>query len=184
LTSTNEQIEFEVIKKLGELKKDVDKELSNIQGYTEGVQNRFEDWSDIQGVKFDKFSDKISDKIDKVIETVNRKSEMDSALIAQIQSLSKRVDIVEVAKVGYDKYIAELNVKVDHLITMMTKHSLDKMNKDIGEAHTKLRDHEERIRPLEQARGRQAIKILWYIITLLSGSIAGILLSHLSHFMK
>ncbi len=180
-TAIKEKMEEILQKEINKLNKEIEKDINNIQKYTEGIHNRFEDWADVQDTKFDKFSEKIGNKIDKIIETVNRKSEMDSALIAQIQNLSKRVDTVEVAKVGYDKYIAELNVKVDHLINIMTKHSLDKMDNDIGSAHDKIRDHEDRIRPLEKKAGKQAIKLLWYIFTLIAGGLTGLLLAYLGH---
>ena len=130
-------------KRIEEVKKDLDTRISQVQDYTEGIHTAFENWSDAQDQKLSDFTERIYDKIDKLTEIISRKTEMDSALIAQIQNLSKRMEIIEVSKTGYDKNIAELNVKVDHLIQILTKHSLDKIAQDVDTAHEKLRDHED-----------------------------------------
>jgi len=170
--------------RIEDIKKDLTQRIDQVQDYTEGIHTSFENWADTQDQKMNNFIDKIYDKLDKINDTMTRKTEMDSAIISQLQGMLKRIEKVEDIKDGHDKYITQLNVKVDHLINIMSKHSIDKMNQDIGEAHTRLRDHEDRIRPLELARGKQAIKILWYILTLLAGSAVGILVTYLPHIIK
>lgn len=140
-------------------------------------QERFFQWADAQDGKRGEFEDRILDKLDGIREALSQKTEMDSAMISQLSELRKRVESEEVSRKSCDQIIYETSFAVKQMVDRLQRHDLSKMSNDIDASHEKLRDHEDRLRPLEKREGKLARSILEKLALTLVGGGAGYVIS-------
>jgi chromosome segregation ATPase len=145
----------------------------------EELQDRFFAWADSQDGKRAEFEDKIAIKIDSLRDVISQKTEMDSAMIAQLSSLAKRIDNEETKREGCDQIIYETSFQVKSLVERLARHDLGKMETDITAAHDRVRDHEDRLRPLEKREGKLAKSILEKLTLTMAGGAAGFIVTKL-----
>lgn len=140
-------------------------------------QERFYTWADAQDGKRAEFEDKILDKLDGIRSALAQKTEMDSAMISQLSELRKRVESEEVSRKSCDQIIYETSFAVKQIVDRLQRHDLAKMENDLNASHEKIRDHEDRLRPLEKREGKLARSILEKLALTLVGGGAGYVIS-------
>jgi chromosome segregation ATPase len=151
----------------------------NLEKKFDAQSERWFEWADSQDSKRAEFEDKILGKIDSLKDSISQKTEMDSAMIAQLSSLAKRVDVEETKREGCDQVIYETSFQVKSLVERLARHDLGKMESDITAAHDRVRDHEERIRPLEKKEGKLARAVLERLALTAAGGVAGYVVTRL-----
>ena len=152
-------------------------EIRGLDKKVSDQQERFYTWADAQDGKRAEFEDKIIDKLDGIKQALAQKTEMDSAMISQLSELRKRVEAEETGRKACDQIIYETSFAVKQIVDRLQRHDLSKMSSDIDASHEKLRDHEDRLRPLEKREGKLARNILEKLALTLVGGGAGYVIS-------
>lgn len=166
-------------------------ELSDMKKQVDQIQNKFHDWTAQQNVRFREFEDKILQKIDIIKDLVAEKVDMDSAIISQISAIRDRVISLEAVTSTHVRLLVAYEIKIDEIRSILKETSISKLSSSIEVVNLKFsdhcveaaekmeaingilkKDHEPRIRGLEEKGGKIALNILTaVVISLICGAL-------------